>query len=119
MCIRDRVECVVHGHDIQHPALFPLHTHAQGVGPELLHHGGTRYIIKTQVVVDALGLVQRIVPVVAADHQYRLASGPHLDGCRQSRGASADYCNIVHWYSSSLSPNSAAITSAAARSATS
>ena len=70
------------------------------------------HIVKTQIVVDAAGLVEGIVPVVPADHQYRLVARPDLDGGGQARWAAADHRDIIHWYSSSRSPKRAESTAA-------
>ncbi len=70
-----------------------------------------------QVVGNMLGAVDRIVPVVPADHQHAPVSGPNLHRRRQPRRAAADYRDVVHWYSPSPSPKSAATTAAISGSA--
>ena len=107
-----QIVCAAHGQEIQHPAVPPLHPHLSGVGAEALQQFGTGHIVKTQIVVDAAGLEEGIVPVVPADHQYRLVARPGLDGGGQARWAAADHRDIVHWYSSSRSPKRAESTAA-------
>ena len=101
-----------HGQDVQHPAVSALHAHLTGVCLEPLQQLRPRDAEKAQVVVNAAGLVQGVVPGVAADDHHRLAPGPGLHRGGQARRAAAYDRDVVHWYSPSRSPKRAAITAA-------
>ena len=86
--------------------------------PEALQQRSSAGLRQAQIIVHPLGLVQGVVPHVAADDQHRLAPHPGLHGGGQARRAAAYHCEVID-HNASSSSNRAAITAAARGSASS